>query len=330
MIDENYYDLLPADLMASRKAQIAEVIRTLKPACFEDERGGMIYDLSIFPVFDSITGKVKRIALFSRDITTRKWVEEVAEKLGRRNELILEAAGDGIYGLDIHGRTTFVNPAAARMLGYRPSDLIGERHHELVHHSRPNGMPYPSQECPIYSAFKEGAIRTSVDDEVFWRKDGTSFPVEYTSTPIMDDGKIAGAVVTFRDISERKHIETALRRTAERYRTILDSDATFIVSVDREGIIVDSNAQAKRIAGYMPDEIVGKKCIEFVHTDYQAKMDEILKEVLVHGFSYNIRFKIVRNDGTIVDVNMNAAAIKDENGEYVRTICMIDNIFPES
>jgi len=185
MIDASYYDLLPADLMASRKAQIAEVIKTSIPFHFEDDREGMVLDTRIFPVINPENGRVSRISIFARDITTRKWVEDVTESLGRRNELILEAAGEGIYGLDTQGRTTFVNPAAARMLGYKPGDLIGQYHHELVHHSRLNGMPYPSSQCPIHAAFRDGVVRTNVDDEVFWRKDGTSFPVEYTSTPIM-------------------------------------------------------------------------------------------------------------------------------------------------
>ncbi len=325
MIDENLYELLPVELRALMEAQIGEVIRSGKPSRFENERDGVIYDQRIFPVFNPKTGRVRRLALFSSDVTTRKWVEDVAERLGRRNELILESAGDGIYGLDIHGRTTFVNPAAARMLGYKPDDLIGERHHELVHHSRPNGMPYPSHECPIYAAFKDGIVRRSVDDEVFWRKDGTSFPVEYTSTPIVEDGKIAGAVVTFRDITERKNIETALRRTAERYRAILDSAATLVISLDRDGVIIDSNAQIDRLTGWMPDEVIGHSFLEYVRAEQKVIVEKKLKTVLMKGFDYNIRFNLMRKDGTDIEVNMNAAAMKDENGQYVRTICMMDD-----
>lgn len=324
MVDLNYYDLLPADIMASRKAQMAEVARNAKPLHFEDERDGIVYDERIFPVMDHRSGKVARLALFSRDITTRKWVEEVAERLGRRNELILEAAGEGIYGLDTMGRTTFVNPAAARMLGYRPEDLIGERHHELVHHSRPDGSSYPHHECPIYTAFKDGAVHSNVSDEVFWRKDGTSFHVEYTSTPIIEDGKIAGAVVTFRDISERREVEMALRQMAERYRMVLDSAATLIISVDRDGSIVDCNARSRRVLGYTTEEMVGRALVDFVEEDFRDKVRDVLRTVLANGFDYSQRFRMLRKDRTTVEVNMNAAAAKDENGEYVRTICMID------
>jgi len=325
MIDHSLYDLLPADLMASRKAQIAEVIRSRKPLHLEDERDGMILDTRIFPVFND-KGNVIRIAIFSRDITTRKWVEEVTEQLAHRNELILESAGEGIYGLDTEGRTTFVNPIAARMLGYKPEDLIGQKHHELVHHSRPNGMPYPHEMCPIYAAFKDGAVHRNVGDEVFWRKDGTSFPVNYTSTPIFENGKIAGAVVTFQDITDRVRVETALRQSEEKYRLLFDKAASLIVTSDRNGVIIDANHQAKSLLGYPPEALVGHNLIEYIHPEDIPQARTCLGEVLTEGFKYDNRYKLVRKDGTVINANLNAATITDTDGEYLRTICMIDRI----
>ena len=136
---------------------------------------------------------------------------EQLQRIKRHHELILQAAGEGVYGLDCEGLTTFVNPAAARMLGWQETELIGKPMHQLLHHSRPDGSHYPKLECPIHAAFKDGAVH-QVDDEVFWRKDGSCFPVEYTSTPIYEDGKLAGAVVVFKDVSERKGAEEALRK----------------------------------------------------------------------------------------------------------------------
>jgi len=133
------------------------------------------------------------------------------EKLKKRNELILESAGEGIYGLDCDGNTTFVNPAAADMIGWEPEELIGKSQHDILHHSRPDGSPYPNTQCPIYAAFKDGMVHT-VRDEVFWRKDGTSFPVEYTSTPIRESGRLAGAVVVFRDVTKERAAEEELQK----------------------------------------------------------------------------------------------------------------------
>ncbi|MCW4187212.1 MAG: sigma 54-interacting transcriptional regulator [Candidatus Thiodiazotropha lotti] len=122
------------------------------------------------------------------------------------HELILNAAGEGIYGLDVNGLGTFGNAATTEILGWRPEDVIGKRSHDIHHHSHLDGSPYPQAECPIYAALQDGEVHR-VDDEVFWHADGSPVPVEYTSTPIVKEEKIQGAVVVFRDISERKENE---------------------------------------------------------------------------------------------------------------------------
>ncbi|MEE9594734.1 MAG: PAS domain S-box protein, partial [Candidatus Hydrothermarchaeales archaeon] len=167
--------------------------------------------VSASPIFDE-EGEVNGAVHVVRDITNRKLAEEVFAELSLKNELILEAAGEGIYGLDLEGRTTFVNPAAAKMIGWEVEDIVGKYQHDLLHHTKPDGKPYKREECPIYAAFTDGKVH-HVNDEVFWRKDGSSFPVEYISTPIRDeDGKLSGAVVTFSDITNRKLGEDKLRR----------------------------------------------------------------------------------------------------------------------
>ena len=117
--------------------------------------------------------------------------------------LLLDSTGEGIYVIDTKGDCTFANPACARLLGYDgEADLLGKNMHELMHHTRPNGDPYPNEECRVYVAVlqRQG---TRVDDEVLWRKDGSSFPAEYSSYPMESDGELVGCVVTFMDISER-------------------------------------------------------------------------------------------------------------------------------
>ncbi|MFC1906974.1 PAS domain S-box protein [Chloroflexota bacterium] len=319
-----FYDILPADLMVSRKAQIEKAISSEEPVHFEDERDGIILEGRIYPVF-GVRGKVINVALFTRDITTRKWIEEIAERLGRRNELILEAAGEGIYGVDVQGKTTFVNQAAARMLGYRPEELIGKSHHEIVHHSKPDGTPYPPEECPIYAALTDGTSHHG-DDEVFWREDGSCFAVEYMSTPMIEDGRIVGAVVTYQDITDRKQVEQALRQGEEKYRSMFESAANMIISVDKDGLIIDCNNRAQQMLGYGPEEIIGRSLEEIVDAAYSERARESLKGILTKGFEYNNQYRMVRKDGTLIDVNMNAAAVRDEHGDYIRTICMIDDI----
>jgi two-component system, NtrC family, sensor kinase len=163
-----------------------------------------------FPIFDQ-EGKLYRIAGTVRDITKQKKADEKLAKLRTLYEYILHSAGEGIYGLDPDGNTTFVNPAAANMLGYDTHELIGKSQHELIHHSKQDGTPYASEECPITLALNDGEVH-KVDNEVFWKKDGTSFPIEYVSTPIRNTkNKVTGAVVIFRDISARIQMETELQ-----------------------------------------------------------------------------------------------------------------------
>jgi PAS domain S-box-containing protein len=137
------------------------------------------------------------------------------EQLRRQHQLILNAVGEGVYGLDLDGNVTFVNPAAAAMIDWPMEDLIGKSMHKVLHHSHPDGSHYPREDCPIYAAFQDGSVRR-ITNEVFWRKDGTSFPVEYISTPMHDEeGRLIGAVVTFRDITKRRWAEEVLQRTNE-------------------------------------------------------------------------------------------------------------------
>ena len=146
------------------------------------------------------------------EIKSYKKVKLELEQLQRHHELILRSAGVGIYGLDEQGYTTFVNKAAAKMVGWELEELVGKSQHDIIHHTKANGSHYEAVNCPIYAAFKDGKVH-HIEDEVFWRKDGSSFPVDYISTPIKDgNGKLLGAVVSFKDITERKKAETNLEK----------------------------------------------------------------------------------------------------------------------
>ncbi|MCD4685208.1 MAG: GAF domain-containing protein, partial [Anaerolineae bacterium] len=134
-----------------------------------------------------------------------------------RVDLIMGSAGEGIYGLDRNGNMTFVNAAASAMDGFDVGELIGQHHHTLMHHTRRDGTPYPEEKCPIHATLQDGRSRTS-DDELFWRKDGTSFPVELTANAIVQEGDVVGAVVTFRDITERLEAQAERDRLFEETR----------------------------------------------------------------------------------------------------------------
>ena len=158
-------------------------------------------------------------AYVRQGITEWKRIENVFQEIERENQLILKAAGEGIYGVSSEGNTTFVNPAAERMLGWSAEELVGKNIHNMIHHSKSNGSIYDIHDCPILAAFQDGEVHT-VDNEVFWCKDGNALPVEYTSTPIKDHGKLVGAVVIFRDISDRKAAEAKLLAALDEVREL--------------------------------------------------------------------------------------------------------------
>ena len=137
----------------------------------------------------------------------------------RDNQLLLSSVGDGIYSINTEGLATFVNPAGARMLGWEPKDMIGKNIHRIHHHTHADGSHYPVESCPIYKAVRDGVVHEG-RQEIFWRRDGSSFPVEFTSTPVISDGRIVGAVVVFRDITERRNTENQLQSALDELQVL--------------------------------------------------------------------------------------------------------------
>jgi PAS domain S-box-containing protein len=189
--------------------------------------------------------------------------EVASEELVR---LLLESTGEGIYGIDLSGRCTFANPACVRILGFDSAgELLGRHMHNLVHHTRPDGTAYPEEECRIYQAFREGQ-GTHVDDEVMFRKDGSSFAAEYWSYPMKRDGELVGCVLTFVDITERREVETELAESNELVRLLLDSTGEGIYGVDLQGNCTFANPACARLLGFDGvDDLLGKQMHELVH-----------------------------------------------------------------
>lgn len=193
--------------------------------------------------------------------------------------LILDSAAEAIYGIDMNGNCTFCNKSCIKILGYNnQTDLLGKNMHWLIHHSRIDGTPFPLDECKIYESFMNGE-GTHSENEVFWRADGTSFDVEYSSYPQIKDEQIIGAVVTFMDISDRRKKEAEIqylscydaltglqnRRCFEENRKIIDKPDNLPLSV----IFADINEL--KITNDVFGHIAGDKLIK--------KSSEILKQI---------------------------------------------------
>ncbi len=176
----------------------------------------------------------------------------IENQLLNRYQLILNSAGEGIYGLDSDGLGTFVNPAAIDMTGWQTEDIIGQPVHDKHHHSKADGEPYHRHECPIYAALKDGAIH-HVTEEVFWRKDGSSFPVHYTSTPIWENDMIVGAVVIFQDVSKIKQAEAELQLMQRRNELLLTAAGEGICGFDCQGEVTFINPAASNLLTWKPN-----------------------------------------------------------------------------
>ncbi len=183
-----------------------------------------------------------------REIAEHIQTQEALEQLSRQHELILNAAGEGIFGVDLEGKHTFVNPAAARMLGYEPGELVGQPSHTTWHHSRPDGSPYPEQDCPLHNGYKTG-VACRGTDQVFWRQDGDSFPVRYVSTPIREQGQLTGAVVVFQDITARKRAEEEIARRNAELAAQTAIAATISQSLDLDRLLNAALDQALAVLG---------------------------------------------------------------------------------
>ncbi len=197
---------------AEGAAEFQECLRTLLT---QEEWQGALHLRRSDGVFRRIAFRSRRMQLpgeqpfvlnHGMDVTEQYDAEVALHLATRQRELILESVGDGIYGMDLSGKLTFINEAGARALGYTPDELTGVDLHELIHHSHADGTPYSKATSPILQALRRSEpIR--MRDEVFWRKDGTAIPVEYSANPLIEGGQISGMVVAFQDVSERRRLE---------------------------------------------------------------------------------------------------------------------------
>lgn len=236
------------------------------------------------------------------------------QQLHRQQAQILNAAGEGIYGLDLEGLATFVNPAAAHMIGWEPEELIGQRMHDVLHHSKPDGTSYPAEQCPIYAALRDGEMHLMVD-EVFWRKDGTNFPVEYTSTPVSEDGRCVGAVVVFKDIAERKQAEKELEIKGQ----LLDTATDAIFLHDFDGNLIYVNDTAYKSRGYSKDELLSMNLNQLDTPEYLSLFKPNIRDLIEKG-EITIESAHFCKDRSVMPVEIHARLIESQGRKLVLSV----------
>jgi len=203
-------------------------------------------------------GGLERIVVISRIIDDRILAQQKLKDREEKLRLLLDSTAESIYGLDTGGNCTFCNQALLRTLGYKDtSALLGKNMHEVIHYSRADGSAYPVEECCILQAIRTGSL-IHVDNEVVWRSDSTSLPVEYWSHPMKHEGKVVGCMVTFVDITERKAAQDALRRAHEEAELFINSVPSILIAISRDSQIRRWNLAATRVFGLRAAEVAGK------------------------------------------------------------------------
>gem|GEM_PF-443391 len=196
-----------------------------------------------------------------RDISERKKAENALKAAEEQSRLLLESIAEGIFGVDAEGRVVFFNPAGAGMLGYSVEELLGQEIHGLIHHSRADGSDYAREECPMYLAYRQNR-QFQVVDEALWRKNGSHFPVEYSSAPFLKEGRPVGAVVTFTDITKRVKAEQALRESEKQHRTIFENSPLGMIHFDAEGAIINCNDKFVALMGSTRESLIGFNSVQ--------------------------------------------------------------------
>ncbi len=248
--------------------------------------------------------------------------KESLQRSERNTSLLLASVAEAIYGVDLAGLITFVNPACLRMLGYeREDELLGQHAHELFHHSHADGSPYPAETCRAYEAYlNEQGVH--VDDEVFWRKDGTAFPVEYRSYPIRHAGQVEGSVITFMDITERRRSEQQLRLSAQ----VFEDSREAIFITDARNIIVSVNQAFFDTTGYTPGDVIGQSPSLLKSGRHDSKFFSGMMMAIQRSGHWQGEIWNKRKNGEIYPAWMAISAIHNTQGEITHYAAIYSDI----
>ncbi|MBA4177695.1 MAG: hypothetical protein C0505_14235 [Leptothrix sp. (in: Bacteria)] len=305
---------------------------------------GLLTGIALTRRLERVTDAVRRFADGDRDVRAAvPGVDEIALLAGSFDrmadavaeqqrhmedqrtyiELLLNSTSEAIYGTDTQGLCTFVNAACVRMLGYGGEhELIGRNMHELIHHTRPDGRPYPKAQCRIWLASQQGQA-AHVDDEVHWRADGSSFPVEYWSHPMVRDGRHVGTVVAFIDITERRRAQAELRQ----FKTTLDltQDCVFMFHPDTLRFFY-VNEGATRQVGHTADELLAMTPVDIKPDFDEASFRALIAPLRAGGqTSMGFETRHRHRDGHDIDVEIVLQYIAPP-GEQPRFIAIVRDI----
>ncbi len=266
-------------------------------------------------IYDIYVKQLENALLTIKKLHTYKRSGEIQRVFSHQMELLLNSTGEGIIRINLDGDIIFANQAAARMTGYRNEELINQSIFKTLYYSKPNKVPIYKDECLIYSSMKIGLTHYT-DTECFWRKDGTNFPVEFTSAPIKEDGKITGVVVIFRDITKQKATDDELRAIKERLIPLIYYTPDIITILDLKRRIIQVNPAFEQLYGWSEKEVLGKK-IPVVPSYLRKATQKLYREVIEGKNTSDYETKRQKKDGTLIDASVTLSPIKDSTGKVV-------------
>jgi PAS domain S-box-containing protein len=249
------------------------------------------------------------------------------QKAFTETSLILNSAGEGIYGVDLQQRILFMNSAAAGLLRCQADEVLGKTMQQIMRHTRADGSEFSNQPSSIVASLRDGA-KHQANDELFWRIDGTSFPVEYQCAPIFERNALAGTIVTFTDISTRKRKEAALRESEERFRQIAENikEVFWITDpVNNEKLYI--SPAYREIWGRDPAKIrsLSQSWLGLLHEDDRARVLGAVSTKQITG-QYSEEYRIVRDDGAVRWIKDRAFPVRSESGEVYRMVGLAEDI----
>ncbi len=265
-------------------------------------------------------GRVTRMVGTVMDVTAQMRAERALQESEERSRLLLASAGEGIFGVDTDDRLTFINPTALEMLGFSEPEILGQKVHELIHHSHADGSTYPLHECPMYGSVTQGQCNR-VNDEVLWRKNGSHFPVSYSSTPVSKNGQLMGAVITFRDITEQLNAEKTLRSYSDRLTLATAAGGFGVWEWDLATDEISWDQRCLDIYRAEPGEFNSMEgWRNKVHPQDLSLVENALDQAVNDQGEYNVEYRIVWPDNSIRHIKVAALTVKDEGGKLVSMI----------
>lgn len=326
-LGKNFYMLLPQPQHSNQEKHVRNYRETdikkmsgLMTHGKAIRKTGEVFDMEI-SVNEAVTPEGSFFNVIIRDISEKLKAEKEAARINKQIRLLMESTGEGIYGIDMEGICTFINKAGASIVGYAPEELIGRQMHQLIHHSRQDSSYYPPKECPILLAFKSGRS-ANIDNEVLWRRDKTPLSVEYTAHPIIEEGAITGAVVTFRDISERIKAREEMRKLSG----AVEQSEESIVITDLKGTIEYVNPAFERISGYSSAEALGKNPRVLKSGKHPKELYKGMWETLVNGDVWRGELINKKKNGEFYYEQVTISPVKNENGATTHFVAMKSDI----